>query len=172
MAIDGEVCIEYIDGKQPNPYRGLAWLIITPPDKHIAAKSEFLKLKTKQQQDLRNRFDHWLDGNNRDNYFHGWHQQEYRRCFVFKLNRHRFFGFLCHPKKDDLPFTLCVLSSHSVKDGWEADKAEKDRMNYLYSNPSVIQALKNIKISCSEENTNENGKRLDGTESRQLLITN
>jgi hypothetical protein len=155
MTIDGEVCIEYVDGKQPNPFRGLAWLIITPPDKRITAKSEFLKLKTKQQQDLRNRFDYWLDGNTHDSYFHGWQEAEYRNCFVFKLNKHRFFGFLCHPQKDNKQFMLCVLSSHSLKDAWEADKAEKDRMNDLRGDPNVLQALKNIKLSCAKENTNE-----------------
>jgi hypothetical protein len=152
MAITGSVCIELIKGHKVTPKRGLAWLIIDPPDKHITAKLVFEKLKNKQQIDLRNRFDMWLAGQKFDKYFHGWpNEPNYKDCFVFKLQKLRLFGFLCKPKPDFPDFQLCVLVSHSTKDGWDADVAEKNRMNALKDGPKVIVALKHITDDCSKE---------------------
>ena len=94
----------------------------------------------------------WLDGQNFDKYFHGWvNEPNYKDCFVFKLQKLRLFGFLCKPKNDAPDFQLCVLASHSIKDGWEADTAEKNRMNTLKNDPKVIEALKRITDDCSKE---------------------
>lgn len=150
MAIEGSVCIEFIDGHTVGK-RGLAWLIIKPPDRHITAKKVFTGLKANSQRNLRNRFDHWLGGGICDKYFHGWREPEYKDCFVFKLQDLRLFGFLCNPRENEPEFRLCVLASHSTKEGWEADKSEKDRMNILKNNEKVIKALKNIKEDCSKE---------------------
>lgn len=52
---------------------------------------------------------------------------------------------------------MCVLCSYSIKDMWEADKAEKNRMNDLKNDEKVIKALKNIKENCSEAEKEKNG---------------
>ncbi len=151
MAITGSVCIELVKGHKVTQRRALAWLIIDPPDKNIVAKTVFENLRTKQKQDLRNRFDLWLDGQKFDKYFHGWNEPNYKDCFVFKLQSLRLFGFLCNPKSDMPEFRLCVLASHSIKDGWEADITEKNRMNMLKNDPKAAEALKHIKEDCSKE---------------------
>jgi hypothetical protein len=150
MVIQGSVCIEYIGGHRVRK-RGLAWLIVKPPDKNITAKSAFESLDPDARRTLRNRFDYWLDGGKHDRYFHGWTEQDYRDCFVFKLQNLRLFGFLCNPRKDEPSFRLCVLCSYSIKDEWEADKAEKDRMNELKKDEKILEALKDIKEDCSEK---------------------
>lgn len=143
MAIEGKVLIELIDGLQVGR-RGLAWLIINPADKHITAKKVFDKLKDNHQLTLLTRFDYWLEENPYKKYFHGWDELDYKDCFVFKLNKQRFFGFLCNPNAANPEFRLCVLASHSTKEGWEADKSEKDRMNKLKDDQKVKEALKNL----------------------------
>jgi hypothetical protein len=168
MAIEGSVCIEYVENLKITKHRGVAWLIVKPPDKHITAKAIFEKLNEKKKQMLFSRFEYWIDGGIHDKYFHGWNEDDYRDCFVFKLNNLRLFGFLCNPKKDEPSFQLCVLCSHSLKDGWEADKSEKDRMNELKKDEKILVALKNIKKNCSENENNE----LDGTKNRQFPIKN
>lgn len=150
MAIEGAVCIEYIDGHKVGK-KGLAWLIVKPPDKQITAKSVFENLDADSQRTLRNRFDYWLDGGKHDKYFHGWTEKDYKDCFVFKLQDLRLFGFLCHPRPNEQNFQLCVLSSHSIKDAWEADKTEKEKMNKLKKDEKILEALKDIKDDCSEK---------------------
>jgi hypothetical protein len=150
MAIAGSVCIEYIDGHRVGK-RGLAWLIVKPPDKNITAKSFFESLDPDVQRTLRNRFDYWLGGGKHDKYFHGWAEQDYKDSFVFKFQDIRLFGFLCNPREDELSFRVCVLSSYSIKDEWEADKAEKDRMNELKRDKKILTALKDIKEDCLEK---------------------
>jgi hypothetical protein len=152
MVIEGKICIEYVDGHRVTRFRGLAWFIADPPDKDINAKAIFESLSEDDQRTLRSRFDYWLDGGKHDKYFHGWpNEQVYKDCFVFKLQKLRLFGFLCHPRKDEPRFLLCVLVSHSIKDGWEADKNEKDRMNELKKDPKVKEAHTDVKKSCSKE---------------------
>ena len=57
MAIEKSICIEFVDGLNTNSRRGLAWLIVTPSDKHINAKKTFEGLKDRVKNDVRNRFD-------------------------------------------------------------------------------------------------------------------
>ena len=144
MAIEGSVSIEFIDGHTIGR-RGMAWLIIKPPDKNITAKNYFENLPKNSRQNLHNRFDYWISGGKHDKYFHGWAEKEYKDCFVFKFQDIRLFGFLCNPRQLELNFRLCVLVSFSIKDAWEADKSEKDRMNELKDDRKILEALKNIK---------------------------
>ncbi len=154
MAIDLSVCIEFVGGHSVGR-RALAWLIISPTDKHVNGKLVFEKLREKLKQDVHNRFDAWLAGKINDKWYHGWNEEGYRNCFVFKWkdNRqhHRLYGFLCHPQKDNPSFVLCVLVSHTTKNEQEADKSEKDKMNKLINDEKVKEALKNIKEDCSKE---------------------
>jgi hypothetical protein len=154
MASDESVCIEFIDGHSVGR-RGLAWLILDPPDKHVNAKTIFEGLTDKLQQDVHNRFDYWLSGNPQKNWYHGWDEPDYKDCFVFrykKNNQHqRLYGFLCNPDPNNPSLQVCVLVSHTTKNEWEADKSEKKRMNDLKNNEKIIQALKNIKETCFEE---------------------
>ena len=149
MAIEKSICIEFVDGLNTNSRRGLAWLIVTPSDKHINAKKTFEGLKDRVKNDVRNRFDAWLSGLIHDKYYHGWNEVGYTDCFVFKYKKNgqhqRLYGFLCHPRINDNRFLLCVLASHTTKNEHEADKSEKDRMNKLKGDENVKQALEDIK---------------------------
>jgi hypothetical protein len=154
MANDESICIEFVDGHSVGR-RALAWLITSPANKHVIAKSVFEKLREKLKQDVHNRFDAWLAGKINDKWYHGWNEEGFRSCFVFKWkdNRqhHRLYGFLCHPKIDQPSFLLCVLTSHTTKNEQEADKSEKKRMNDLRNDKKVIEALKNLQEDCSNK---------------------
>lgn len=154
MVIDGSVCIEFVDGHNVGR-RALTWLIFSPANKRINGKLIFEKLKDKLKQGVHNRFDAWLSGMINDKWYHGWNEEGFRDCFVFKWkdNRqhHRLYGFLCHPKADDSSFLVCVLVSHTTKNEHEADKCEKRLMIELKDNDKIKSALKNIKEDCSTD---------------------
>ncbi len=135
--------IEFIDGHRITR-RGLAFLVCEN-DPTIDAKTVFYGLERKQQMLVRTRFDHWLEGNIHNQYFHGWDKPGYRKCFVFKWkgNRqnHRLYGFLCHPLRHDRAFQLCVLVSHARKNSWETDPRELDGANALREKDAVKKVI-------------------------------
>jgi hypothetical protein len=117
-------------------------------DEDIDAAAAFEKLDENRERELRDRFDYWIDGFHHDKYFHGWKAPGYRECFVFKWKHkrknHRFYAFLCHPKKpSNYRFQLCVLVSHATKSVWNTDSSELDGANKLRVNPDVISAIQN-----------------------------
>lgn len=117
-------------------------------DSEIDAKNTFQKLKEKRKDELLSRFDYWIVGGVRDQYFHGWpNNSTYKECFVFKWKDkrqyHRMYGFLCNPKPVSARhFRLCVLISHAIKNTWETDPAELDGANRLRLDKNVIAAIK------------------------------
>lgn len=125
--------------------RGLAFLLCQG-DRHINAKEVFDTLNPKREQEIRTRFDHWLDGGINEKWFHGWpHNPKYKDCFVFKWkeNRqdHRFYGFLCHPLPSYPGFQVCVLVSHAKKNTWETNPSELDRLNEIKTRSGVKTAI-------------------------------
>jgi len=82
----------------------------------LDAGTRFDGLDAKEQEALRNRIDHWLDRAVFKKYHHGFNAPQHRKCYVFKLQTHRFYGFLCNPNPEsDRAFELCVLTSHVDK---------------------------------------------------------
>jgi hypothetical protein len=106
----------------------------------------FLKVCTRKNM-VRDRFDHWLQGNAHDKYFHGWpNNPRYKECFVFKGKdgrRHqRLYGFLTHPRpRTAARLLVCVLASHAQKNTEETDPAELNGMNSLRVDVDVIRAV-------------------------------
>jgi hypothetical protein len=148
MAEETSYCVEFISGHNVGR-RALAWLI-NSSKKAINAKAVFEKLADKDERDLRRRFDYWLDGGRKDNWFHGFpNSQDHKRCFVFKLKNSRFYGFLCNPDDNHPNFLLCVLIIHAKKNQWETDLSELDRICEFRDNQDVQAKTKIPKEKCS-----------------------
>ena len=121
----------------------MRWFLCCPADKRIDANLHYFRLNRKGQRELMSRFDHWIDGGTADKYFHGWPSDaNYTKCFVFKRQRHRFYGFLFHPTPVSNPrFQVCVLVSHAMKAEWETDRGELDLVNSMLNDPNVQTAI-------------------------------
>lgn len=127
--------------------RAVAFLESTV-DRGIDAGSAFSRLTIERERDLRNRFDHWIEWNVNDKYFHGWPgHPKYKDCFSFrwyeKGQRHRLYGFLIHPMSSTNPqFQVCVLVSHAIKTTEETDPRHLERAQMLSTHPLVVQAAR------------------------------
>ena len=90
------------------------------------------------------RIDYWIEGNNAPpKYFHGYDEQKYRECFVFKRDEDRFYGFKCHPRpKTAARLEMCVLTFHDSKFEAERNYTLLDRINVLRKDPYVIAAIR------------------------------
>jgi hypothetical protein len=134
-----------IAGLQRSEVRAVVFL---SSDMHrtIDAATVFAALKEKPKRTLLDRFDYWVSGGRQDKYFHGWpNQTNYKECFVFKLQSHRLYGFLCNPQPIHRPrFQLCVLCLHAFKKEWETDFSELDRTDALRKDADVMAAVKSL----------------------------
>lgn len=119
----------------------------------LDAREVFDALDGNTRRIVNTRIDYWLQGSVGSvykKYFHGWPDKpEYKLCFVFKWdekrNHHRLYGFLCNPKpKTDRSFRLCVLVLHAVKNDWETDLTELDRVNAVRQSPDASKAIARI----------------------------
>ena len=100
----------------------------------------------KERRDLWSRFEHWLAGGTGDRFFHGWGDPEYRELFVFKWTSkrdlRRLYGFLCHPRKSDRAFQVCVLFAYeSAKGDWETSPSVKTSYKALVGHAEVLKAI-------------------------------
>ena len=125
--------------------RGVVFLCCQE-DNEIDAAVVFAGLDDKKDRDLRSRFEHWIDGGTNNKWFHGFNEEGYRECFVFKWKakrqHHRLYGFLCHPMpRTNRRFQLCVLVSHAKKNQRETNKTELDGVKALRSDSSVYAAI-------------------------------
>jgi hypothetical protein len=138
--------VSAIKGVRPSSRRGIAFLE-RATDPRVDAKNAFDGLKEKDERNVRARFDHWLDGNTHDKYFHGWPNMEnYKQCLVFKWKQagtnHRLYGFLDNPKPlTDPGFQVCILVSYAQKSD-ETDFTILDYINKLRTTPQVTLAIK------------------------------
>jgi hypothetical protein len=131
---------------------GLAFLECkTRPD--LDAKSVFDKLSPKLKQDVRNRFDHWLEGNHFDRYFHGFpNHPVYDQLWIFKWqqgrkSQHRLYGFLSKPRLNDSGFKVCILVCHGVKPG--GDHHDPGKLALAESLRLDIEVLREVKKAFS-----------------------
>jgi hypothetical protein len=109
----------------------------------LNAADEYEELRSKDKDTLRARMSRWCDGMpGPKKYFHGWDNQPYRECMVFKLNDDRFYGYTCHPLPESSPaFWLCVLNIHASKREHETDYAELDRVNEWRTSSAARSAI-------------------------------
>jgi hypothetical protein len=149
MAEIENACIEWVDGLSVGRQRGLAWLIVAPRNKKYNAKEIFEKLGTKTQNQLLNRMDSWLEGHRSNVWYHGWNEEDFRKCFVFKYKEHRIYSFLCNPRTGNPEFQLCVMSSYTTKNEKAADPVEKNKMRLLAENSKVLLAAKKPEEDCN-----------------------
>lgn len=112
----------------------------------IDAQVVYDGLKPKSQEDMRHRFDHWLEGNHFDKYFHGFPTDPvYHDLWTFKWQQgrsqqHRLYGFLTHPRLSDRSFQACILVCHGTKIGGSRhDPAKLALTESLRLNPEVIK---------------------------------
>lgn len=118
--------------------------------KDINAKAAFEKLKPKKKQDVFNRFDHWIDGNRFDRYFHGFpNHPTYHQCWVFRWKQgkthHRLYGFLHNPRPiTDRGFRVCILVSHAQKNTEHTNPSELAQAESLRLNVLVLNAVKKV----------------------------
>jgi len=128
--------------------RGLAFLESSDSADELNARLVFEALPEKKQDMVRSRFDHWLQGNKHDKYFHGWpNNPTYKDCFVFKWKdkrqHQRLYGFLTHPRPLTAAwFMACILVSHAQKNREETDPSELNGANRLRIDAAVIKAVR------------------------------
>jgi hypothetical protein len=139
-----EIAIKEIAGLKVSKHRGLAFL--TGDHKRLDAAQVFSDLTGKERNDVRARFDSWLNGVVHDNWYHGWPNDEnYKHCFSFrwtnKRGKQRLYGFLWNPKESQPSFQVCILHTHDIKKEWNTDKTILDFANYLRSHPDVLAAV-------------------------------
>jgi hypothetical protein len=126
--------------------RAVAFLKCTT-DRDIDAELAFNELPPERERELRDRFDFWIGGGIKDQYFHGWPaHRDYEDCFTFKWRErgenHRLYGFLIHPKPSTDPrFQVCILISHAMKTTWETDPRHLEMARRLRSHPLVLRAV-------------------------------
>jgi hypothetical protein len=117
--------LEFATAKE-HPRRCIAFLVSR--EKKIDAYNVFNEFDETTERHFRCRFDSWRDGQINKKWFHGWDKREfsgaYTRCFVFKHQSDRFYGFLCNPKKSDPGFQVCVLVNHASKNQFDTDERE------------------------------------------------
>ena len=139
--------IEFVAGEH-HPKRSVCFLI--SDDKKINAKREFDKLSKKndsKEKALRSRFDWWRDNQpNKPHRYHGWDKSEFggkfTKCFVFKANPHRLYGFLTNPKPSDQSYQICALVCHAEKNKHESDETDLKRVEKFRTIMAIQKAIK------------------------------
>ena len=134
MAEDNYACERAQSGRD----RAVVFLTC-PSNKHVSAFKRFSELSAKAQQDVRNRFQMWIQEIGDRRYHHGFNKP-YEDCHVFKKDALRLYGFKCHPQSAPR-FRLCVLVTADTKDREETDLRILERINGLKGLPSVIGAV-------------------------------
>lgn len=141
--------VEFIEGVMGSPRRRVV-LLTSDTDKLVDAVGTLTALgrdHAKAERDLFSRFDRWTNGhNNKPDWSHGWDENEFKHCYVFKWKvkkvGHRLYGFLYHPKPlTDKRFQVCALAYHATKTEFSTDKSILRRAMALHGNGQVWKAL-------------------------------
>jgi hypothetical protein len=118
-------------------------------DAELDAVAAFRGLKkAKHRQEMLDRFDLWKrTDQHHDHYFHGFNQEGYRDCIVFKRKQagtyYRYYGFLFHPHENLNPrYELAVLVNHAQKNQPQTDPAELNTVNKFKNRGDVITAIR------------------------------
>lgn len=128
-------------GIPPSRFRAVG---VLRGDQQLNTDAGLNGLSQTDKDDLRSRIEWWIAGHNGPKqWFHGFTgQAQYKQCFVFKVRKHRFYGYLYHPQtKSNQRFQVCVLSIYAIKHAWETDYAELDRVNRWMANAATKHAI-------------------------------
>jgi hypothetical protein len=113
-------------------------------DSQMDAAQEYANLDTNDKYTMDRRIEHWalpMDGPKA--WFHGWpNDKKFHECFVFKLNEHRLYGFLCNPLPKSIPrFRLCVLLIYAAKHQWNSERTILKHVEQWRTNSAAKQAI-------------------------------
>jgi hypothetical protein len=138
--------IEAIKGLQQDHDKRRILFLVSKRDKRVTAKPVFEKLDEVSKRAFMTRFDAWIGGQPpKDSRYHGWYKSQYSgkyiRCFVFKSNPHRLYGFLCHPKRTDLGYEACILVKYAKKNQQETDELELRHVEEIRNTQDVFIAI-------------------------------
>lgn len=137
--------VSKIAGVKKNDRR-LVLFIECGTDRTINGKQQFTGFVEKYQNTVCSRFEHWIDGNVHDLYFHGWNDEAKKHYFTFKWHegksRCRLYGFLYKPQDPRLiRLEVCVLAFFARKFTEETDDAIINALNALRRSSAVIKAV-------------------------------
>jgi len=138
--------VEKVAQLRESQRRSIAFLLVNG-DENINGAKVFQSLDPRRRRELLTRFDLWIDGGRRDNYFHGWpNDRRYKDCFTFKWKNRsqdqRFYGFLCNPcQKTNASFQVCVIVSCAPKSQFHTETGHLTRAGALRSNAEVLEAV-------------------------------
>jgi hypothetical protein len=109
-----------VSGLKQSSRRAVGFLT-DPSDPKMNGLVKFQGLRPSHDRTLRTRFEHWIDGNIKPNWFHGWPQdQNYKKCITFKWDENkvhnRLYGYTCHPSTTNPSFQVSVLIFHDTKE--------------------------------------------------------
>ena len=121
----------------------------------LDAGRTFDDLSGTQEQDIRNRVDHWLGGRVHDQYHHGFsNDPRHHECYVFKHQSLRLYGFLCNPRPTtDRGFRLCVLTEAATKYQWNTESSILDHAMQMLADLRAIEAISNTYPEYGKEHT-------------------
>src|SRR5271154_5666126 len=144
--------IKAIGGLAMSPRRSIVFLISDEHDLNAASTFDSMNdatgKRSKQQRTVLARFDFWINGGVKDNWFHGWpNDRKYANCFTFKWSyrnvNQRLYGYLCNPLRKTNPrFQLCVLHSHCEKMQWNTEPGFLDLAVKLSATADVLKAIR------------------------------
>ena len=111
-------------------------------DKRVSAKPAFDTLDENIEVLLRQRFDAWIDGQDPKN--HRYHPFVGTVLYVFKIQEHRFYGFLVHPRKSDRRYEVCVLVKYAIKHKKETDNTDLKHVEDVRLTLNVSRVIDNF----------------------------
>lgn len=136
-----------INNGKKHPKRGVAFLV-SDKDKKVTAKAVFDSLDKNEApyRGLMTGFEAWQGCLVNKKRFHGWNKTEYKgrytKCFVFKHNKHHFYGFLCNPKENNIRYEACILVRHTNKTEWQTDETDLKQVEELRSNIPIQNLIR------------------------------
>ena len=109
----------------------------------LDAGRTFDALGSKEEQEIRDRIDHWLSGGVHDKYHHGFpNDPKHHECYAFKHQSLRLYGFLCNPRPEtDGGFRLCVLTESATKYQLNTEPTILDHAMQMLADLRAIEAI-------------------------------
>jgi hypothetical protein len=138
--------VTMVQGVPSSARRGIAFLESDGDVRFtgIDGRTVYEKSKESIARTLRSKFEYWIGGGIQPKYFHGWGAPDYRYCFTFKWKEagtnHRLYGFLCHPRPNDVRFQACILVLHDSKNRPNTDLTLLDFINEIRVRQDIINA--------------------------------
>ena len=108
--------------------------------RHVNIIDNFIALADVDRNRFERRFQRWVNGAINDRHFHGFPGAN-KRCFVFKSDNHRIYGFVYHPETNDPRFRFCCLTTYATKNQRRTDPAILDRVLGFANDPIVLFAI-------------------------------